>query len=312
MVQDPFMAFEVMAYTATPHDRVPGRRGDPAWVVAQLDADDTRVVPSWRDRALLDADGHPVTLVGEAARTATAAADQLVLLGLDGATPVFAADLSGATEAEALALTTAASSADLRALVGTLTDSVAATHAYARGLLYWHRQTRFCGACGGRTASVQAGHVRECQSPGCERQLFPRIEPAVIALIESPDPQPRCLLARHRGAGPDSFSLLAGFVEVGESLESAVRREAAEEAGVTVSSVAYRGSQAWPFPAGLMIGFVGRAVDSTIEVDGDELVEARWFTRAEVIERIVDGPGSGPVDSIGGRLLRSWAGLDHE
>jgi NAD+ diphosphatase len=304
------MAFEVMAYTATPHDRVPGRRGDPAWVVAQLDADDTRVVPSWRDRALLDADGHPVTLVGEAARTATAAADQLVLLGLDGATPVFAADLSGATEAEALALTTAASSADLRALVGTLTDSVAATHAYARGLLYWHRQTRFCGACGGRTASVQAGHVRECQSPGCERQLFPRIEPAVIALIESPDPQPRCLLARHRGAGPDSFALLAGFVEVGESLESAVRREAAEEAGVTVSAVAYRGSQAWPFPAGLMIGFVGRAVDSTIEVDGDELVDARWFTRAEVIERIVEGPGSGPVDSIGGRLLRSWAGLD--
>jgi NAD+ diphosphatase len=310
VVQDPGMAFEVMAYTATPHDRVPGRRGDPDWVVAQLAGDDTRVVPMWRDRALLDADGHPVTLTGEAARTVATAADQLVLLGLDGATPVFAADLSGATEAEALALTTAASSADLRALVSTLTDSVAATHAYARGLLYWHRQTRFCGACGGRTASVQAGHVRECQSPGCERQLFPRIEPAVIALIESPDPQPRCLLARHRGAGPDSFALLAGFVEVGESLESAVRREAAEEAGVTVSAVAYRGSQAWPFPAGLMIGFVGRAVDSTIEVDGDELVDARWFTRAEVIERIVEGPGSGPVDSIGGRLLRSWAGLD--
>lgn len=304
------MAFEGMAYTGTSHDRVPGRRGDPDWVVAQLARDDVHVVPIWRDRALLDADGRPLTLVGEAAHAVSAVADQLALLGLDDATPVFAADLTSATEADALALTTATSTADLRALVGTLTDSTAGTLAYARGLLYWHRQTRFCGVCGSRTTSIQGGHVRVCQSLECGRQLFPRIEPAVIVLIESPDPEPRCLLARHNGARPDSLSLLAGFVEIGESLEAAVRREAAEEAGVTVGAVTYRGSQAWPFPAGIMIGFVGRAVSSAIQVDGDELLDARWFTRAEVIERIVDGPGSGPIDSIGGRLLRSWAGLD--
>jgi NAD+ diphosphatase len=87
-----------------------------------------------------------------------------------------------------------------------------------------------------------------------------------------------------------------------------VRREVAEEAGVTVGSVTYRGSQAWPFPAGLMVGFFAAATDATIAVDGVELVEARWFTRAEVVDRIVNGPGSGPPDSIGGHLLRSWAG----
>jgi NAD+ diphosphatase len=132
----------------------------------------------------------------------------------------------------------------------------------------------------------------------------------VIAVVESPGPAPRCLLARHQGAGPDGFALLAGFVEIGESLEGAVRREVAEEAGVTVGAVTYRGSQGWPFPAGLMIGFVAQATDETIAVDGAELLEARWFTRDQVVERIVNGVGSGPSDSIGGRLLRSWAGVD--
>jgi NAD+ diphosphatase len=151
--------------------------------------------------------------------------------------------------------------------------------------------------------------VRVCAGPDCGRQLFPRIEPAIIVLVESPGRQPRCLLARHHGAGPDGFSLIAGFMEIGESLEGTVRREVAEEAGVKVGAVTYRGSRAWPFPAGLMVGFGARAVDDTIAVDGSELLEARWFTRDELLERIVAGPGAGPEDSIGGHLLRSWAGL---
>jgi NAD+ diphosphatase len=132
-------------------------------------------------------------------------------------------------------------------------------------------------------------------------------DPAI--LVESPAPERRCLLARHHGAGSDRFSLLAGFVQIGESLEGAVRREVAEEAGVAVGEVTYPGSQGWPFPAGLMVGFVARALDERINVDGRELQEARWFTRAEVVDRIVAGPGSGPADSIGGWLLRSWAGV---
>ncbi|GIJ80723.1 NAD+ diphosphatase [Micromonospora phaseoli] len=303
------MIFNGLAYTATPHDRAASLRTDPDWVADQLRRDDSRVLPMWRDRPLLTAAGRPATLTGASGRTLVAAAGQTTLLGLDGPTAIFAADLSEADEADALQLGAAHASADLRSLAGTLPATLAATLAYARGLLYWNRHTRYCGTCGAATASAHAGHLRVCRSPTCGRQHFPRIEPAVLVLVESPGPQPHCLLARHHGAAADGFSLLAGFVEIGESLEGAVRREVAEEAGVRIGQVTYRSSQGWPFPAGLMVGFVARAVDETIAVDGAELVEARWFTRAEIVERIVHGPGSGPVDSIGGWLLRSWAGL---
>ncbi|GIF45623.1 NADH pyrophosphatase [Asanoa ferruginea] len=294
----------MLAYSATPGDRAASLRTDPAWVDSQLGRADTRVLPMWRDRPLMSAAGTPRTLTGPLAKAVLAAASQTVLLS----TAVFAADLSDVTEEEALRLAGAEESADLRGLVNSLPGTELATLAYARGLLFWNRNARFCGSCGGATETAHAGHLRLC--PACDRLHFPRIEPAVIALVESPDPQPRCLLARHQGAGPDGFALLAGFVEIGESLEGAVRREIREEAGVTLGEVTYRGSQGWPFPAGLMIGFVAQATDEQVTVDGSELVEARWFTRAEVVERIVNGPGSGPPDSIGGWLLRSWAGLD--
>lgn len=303
------MAFDDLAYTGTTHDRVPGRRTDPEWVAGQLSRSDVRLVPMWRDRCLIGA-GESVVAVGGRGREIATAADETVLLGLDDGTPVFAADLSTADEAAALETCAALSSADVRTLTAGLPRSLAATLAYARGLLHWNRHTRFCGSCGGSTRSSHAGHLRECTDPGCGRLLFPRIEPAVIMLVQGPGAEPRCLLARHHGAGPDNFSLLAGFVEIGEGLENAVRREAAEEAGVTVGTVAYRGSQGWPFPSGLMIGFVGQALDERIDVDGSELLEARWFTRGEVVERILNGPGPGPTDSIGGWLLRSWAGLE--
>lgn len=303
------MAIDDLAYIRTPHDRVPHRRADPVWVTEQLARDDIRVVPLWRDRCLLD-DGGPVVTGGDAGRRLVATAGETVLLGLDAEAPVFAADLSAVAEPAVLDLCGARSSADLRTLAPALPSALAATLAYARGLTHWNRNTRFCASCGSPTGSVQAGHVRVCGGPECGRLLFPRIEPAVIMLIESPGPEPRCLLARHHGAGADDFALLAGFVEIGESLEGTVRREVAEEAGVAVGAVTYRGSQGWPFPAGVMIGFVGQALDERIDVDDAELVEARWFTRAEVVDRIETGPGAGPADSIGGWLLRSWAGLD--
>jgi NAD+ diphosphatase len=299
------MVIEDLPYTSTPYDRAADRRADPAWVTAQLARPDLRVVPVWRDRCLTR-DGAPVTCTGPAVLEA---ADQTALLGLDEGVPVFAADLSDRTEAEALELCGGEATVDMRHLAASLPPPVAATFAYARGLLYWNRLSRFCGTCGSSTASVHAGHTRQCTGPECGRQLFPRIEPAVIVLVEGPGPEPRCLMARHQGAGPNGFALVAGFVEIGESLEGAVRREVAEEAGVAVGDVTYLGSQGWPFPAGLMVGFRGRALDDTIDVDGAELLEARWFTREQVVERIVNGPGSGPVDSIGGRLLRTWAGL---
>jgi NAD+ diphosphatase len=233
------------------------------------------------------AGGGPVNL--------TTSRREAVFLG-EGTVGVFVVDLSDVDEAGALREAGADEAVDIRGLFTGLDPQEAATLAYARGMLHWARNQRFCGACGAGTAAEQAGHVLRCQ--GCRKMHFPRIEPAVIMLVESPDRR-CCLLARHRGA--TAFSTLAGFLEIGESLEDAVRRELAEEAGVRVSDVAYQASQAWPFPSGLMVGFRALAETTEFAVDHDELDEARWFTRAEV-----RALGDGRPDSIESYLVGRW------
>jgi NAD+ diphosphatase len=179
----------------------------------------------------------------------------------------------------------------------------AAALAYARGLLRWHRDQRFCGACGAPSVPGDGGHQRTCT--GCGRLLFPRIEPAVIVAVEAPGTPPRCLLGRPAGAEPGAFALIAGFVDIGESLEDAVPREVAEETGVPVGEVRYAGSQAWPYPAGLMVGFRARAASDAIRVDEHELAEARWFTRAGLAAHRDARPRT-HGDSIGSYLLDAW------
>jgi NAD+ diphosphatase len=279
-------------------DRAAGWRGDRNWLDRQLGSPNRAVIPLWQDRFLVR-DDRVVRL--------REVAGEPVFLGLDGTAPVFAADLSALTEAEALAATGAAATADLRGLVARLPHAEAAVLGYARGLCHWHREQRYCAACGARTRADDGGHMQVCT--GCDRQHFPRIQPAVITLVEAPGDPARCLLGRHAGAGPDSYSLLAGFVEVGEALEDAVRREVAEEAGVVVGEVTYQASQAWPFPAGLMAGFRARAVSDTIHADGAELLEARWFTRAELRARRDARGHLGRLDSIDHLILESWLDL---
>ena len=229
-----------------------------------------------------------------------------LLLGLDGAVGLFALDLSALDEQHAVELTGADRVGDLRAFAGTTSAADAAILAYARGLVYWNRHQQFCGTCGAATLSRHGGHLRVCGNESCAQLHFPRIAPAVITLVESAGPPQRCLLARHNGSAPDGYALLAGFVEIGESLEDAVRREVAEETGVRVETVEYVASQAWPFPAGLMAGFRATAAGESITPDGQEILEARWFTRAELAQRAASGRPLGRVDSIDRHLLRAW------
>jgi NAD+ diphosphatase len=294
-----------MPYSGLGLDRASGRRTDPRWVERLRTAAGTRVIPLWQDRCLVR-DGAPVVLSAGAAGEVFGAAGDPVLLGLDGPSAVFAADLSTLAQVDAAALVGADTASDVRGLVTNLTPDEAGVLAYARGILHWHRNQRFCGMCGGPTDPRDGGHQRICRS--CGRLLFPRIEPAVIVLVELPGEPWRCLLGRHEGGGAESYGTLAGFVEIGESLEDAVRREVAEEAGVTVGEVTYQASQAWPFPAGLMIGFRARAVSAAIEVDGAELLDARWFTAADLHARMAaSGPaGLFRVDSIGKFLVETW------
>jgi len=291
------------AYSGGHLDRAGTLRADPSWIERRLADPRVRVIPLWQSRCLIGP-GGPVRLVGADAAKVLAADAEPVFLGLTSADePVFAVDLSDVAEPEALAAASADRVLDVRAMAGELDPAEVAIQAHARGMLHWRRNQRHCGSCGARTRSRADGGVRICT--GCGRELYPQLHPAVIAVVESPDGR-SCLLARHCGAGPDGFSLLAGFVDVGESLEDAVRREVFEETGVHVGEVAYLASQAWPFPAGLMVGFRARALSEQVTVDPVEIEEARWFTRDELRQRQAAGGTFGRVDSVDRLLMQAW------
>jgi len=181
---------------------------------------------------------------------------------------------------------------------------------HAIGLAEWLWATRHCPRCGGALESRQAGHVLHCTS--CGRDQFPRSDPAVIMLVTDGEPggaDERALLGRSPAWPEGRYSTLAGFVEPGETMEDAVRREVEEETGVKVGEVSYFGSQPWPLPASLMVGFTGRAVETVIDVDGSEIEDARWFTREQMRAEAEAGtlvlPGG---VSISRSLVESWYG----
>lgn len=175
--------------------------------------------------------------------------------------------------------------------------------AYAKALLLWQSRARFCGACGAATQLVLAGHCARCRNQDCGLRHFPRTDAAIIVLVQNGD---RALLGRQRNWKPGRWSTLAGFVEPGESLEDAVRRELDEEAGVHLTQVDYHSSQPWPFPGALMVGFRAVAAGPEIKV-GYELEDARWFEAAELVAAVHSGTMNlPPAISISRRLIMDW------
>ncbi|WP_321448762.1 NAD(+) diphosphatase [uncultured Cohaesibacter sp.] len=199
-------------------------------------------------------------------------------------------------------------------LHGMLPNDQLGAIAQARGLLNWHDTHPYCSRCGSKTVVTLGGARRDC--PNCSAVHFPRTDPAVIMLVLHKDDAgvERCLLAHHtRFTGP-IYTTLAGFMEQGETIEAAVRREVFEESAIRVGAVRYMASQPWPFPASLMIGCYGEALSSDITVDPTELTDARWFTRDEVRTLMDRGTDSdlphtpGPF-SIAAWLIRSWVNM---
>jgi NAD+ diphosphatase len=190
---------------------------------------------------------------------------------------------------------------DLRLAALSLPQVDAGYAAYARALVHWHRQHRYCGQCGAPTAIEIGGHRRRCGS--CDLAQFPRLDPAIIVLVEHAG---RVLLGRQPGWPARRYSVLAGFVEPGESLEDALRREVLEESGVAVTECEYHSSQPWPFPASLMLGFTARAASDQL-CFGDELEHAAWFSPAELLAAVVAGEIRLPPPlSLSARLLQDW------
>ncbi len=194
---------------------------------------------------------------------------------------------------------------DLRAAGERLDATGAGLMTSAVAVANWHDLHPRCARCGSPTRVTAAGWSRTC--PHCGAQHFPRTDPAVIMAVV--DEEDRLLLG-HQKSWPDKrYSTLAGFVEAGESLEAAVRREVYEESGVRVGEVSYRGSQPWPFPASLMLGFRAQALSTTITVDGDEIANARWWTREELTIDVASGDVLLPPPvSIARRLVEEWYG----
>jgi len=217
----------------------------------------------------------------------------------------FALDISSlrTPESEA-ALSGSRSLGDARIVLSQLSPNLLEMCLYGRALVLWHARHRFCSVCGHESRPRQGGHTRVCARESCKAEHFPRTDPCVLVLVCDGD---RCLLARSKGWPEGMYSALAGFVEPGESLEQAVAREVMEEVSVQVGALRYAGSQPWPFPASLMVGYVAQARSRELRVDPHELEAARWVTRAELQDPRAHGFFVPEPIAIAGKLIAAFA-----
>jgi NAD+ diphosphatase len=304
------MARRVNFYATGEFDRSAERREDVAWIRARLADPRSRFHPVWRGRNFVSDVAVPraVTLNAAEHGSLISAAGAVVLLGTEAETAHFLVDVSHLDEPAATALGQAV---DLRAVGALLPQREGALLAYARGLAYWHERHRFCGACGSPTEPKAAGHQRQCTNPECGIVQFPRTDPAVIMRVTHKGASgDRILMARQAVWPQGMHSVLAGFVEPGESLEDAVAREVLEEVGLRLTRIRYFGSQPWPFPSSLMLGFSAEAVDDQFVVDAKELESAQWMSRTDLLNSPEDSTFKLPRrDSISWRLIEDWLRL---
>ncbi len=290
-------------------DRAESRRRDGDWLAAQLESEASRFLPFWRLQVLVKEGGDPeLAWARSELREHARPGSEPVLLGVRDEVAHFALDVSSLEKpVPTLGLSGVARFSEVRGAAAQLSADDAAVVAQARALLYWHARHGFCAVCGSKTTSRQGGMVRECDD--CDAEHFPRTDPVVIMVVHDGE---RCLLGRQAAWPARMFSALAGFVEPGETLEEAVRREVQEETGVRVGDVRYWACQPWPFPCSLMIGCHGRAESVDIEVDNHELAEARWFSREEIAKALAEpGPERElfvpPPLAIAHHLIKAWS-----
>ena len=285
-------------------DRAAQFRADDAWQGAR------RAMPS--SQVMWVCEGTSPMLVTDASATliltpANEVDAEMTFLGLDGDdVAYFAAHVDDHQEAR---VDPNALWKNLRAVGALLDDRDAGVMVTAVAIDNWMRTHRHCPRCGGDTRISNAGWSRVCLTDGTDH--FPRTDPAIIVLVTDADD--RALLGRQAVWQEGFFSTLAGFVESGESAEAALRREVFEESGVTISTdpadIVYLGSQPWPFPCSLMLGYHAKAIDPTINVDGSEIVEAMWISRAELLAACEKGEVRLPPSiSIARKLIERWYG----
>ena len=281
-------------------DRSGELRKDADWLTDALTSPDSRFVAVWNEKFLVGGDPAGTVLLESHQLDGAASENELIFLGIFRDNPTFAIKIDG----DNTPFQELGEFQELRYLGTVLPPDEANLVAHARALVLWHASQVFCGTCGSAARPGAAGNSRICMNDNCGREIFPRVDPAIIVLVEDGD---RCLLGRQQAWPEGRYSTIAGFVEPGESLEDAVRREVYEETNIRVGKVTYHSSQPWPFPSSLMLGFTAEATTTDIELNDGELEDARWFPREDLLS---DFPKLPFRISIARRLVDDWLGLE--
>jgi NAD+ diphosphatase len=296
-----------LGYTASLLDRMAQRRDDEAAIKKLSEHERAGVHVIGGELIVLKNAGEMCDpLFSPAEARALGAMRETVFLGTVNEAPRFGFGLDPQT-AEALKVRSDLKVTDLRSIAvqGLVGADDLPPLAEAKAVLGWHARHRFCPNCSSPTQAVQAGWRRDC--PVCKMQHFPRTDPVVIMLVISGE---RCVLGRSQRFAPTMWSCLAGFIEPGETIEEAVRREVLEEAGITCGRVKYFASQPWPFPSSLMIGCHAQALSDSIVIDHEELEGARWFDREELAAMLrrqhKDGLTTPPPVAIAHHIIRDF------
>lgn len=293
-------------FANNPLTRINNEKDQSAFIKERLADANSLIIPLWR--------GDPLVANGAAAFLSAAALAEfpkdasVVFLGMQNGASYFGVDVSKAETAEAAPFADIGEYMPLRAAAAALSRDEIAIIGHARWLFEWHRRHNFCANCGAPTNVIAGGAKRIC--PDCGAEHFPRSDPVAIVLAVNED---HCLLGRGPHFPPGFLSALAGFIEAGETPEEAARREIFEEAGVTLTDVRYQFSQPWPFPASLMMGFIADAEDRTLNLDTDEIEEAKWIPLDD-IRALLKGEERGgvflpPKFTIARQLIERWADL---
>ncbi len=297
----------VHRFAGNPLDRADVQRRDDSWLAAAQSNPDSRFLP-FHNLDVLLAEGGTLGWRPASDFQFLGVETPPVFLGLADGIAHFAIDISELDQPRALlGLQDGWRFGDCRMAAMSMPAEDTGIVAQARAQLGWHLTHRFCSKCGAPTQQHKGGHVRRC--PQCRAEHFPRTDPVAIMVIYDDH---RCLLGQPKGplVRMGMYSALAGFVDQGESIEEAVRREVREEAGIEVGEVRYHSSQPWPFPSSLMIGCLGRALTTDISIDDEEMADVRWFTRSDIVAALADSnpqlkvPGS---LAIAHHLVKSWA-----
>lgn len=300
-----------ITFTGSRLDRAAHYRKDSDWLADKLKDPSSRFLSMHSLKGLIDLTGGPAIDWRGAAdvRPFIDAGACVIFLGIADFACHFAIDVSAIENPKKPPNADWGKFIDVRSIAGQLRPGDSGALAQARSMIDWHNRHGFCAVCGCSTKSVESGYSRKCENPDCKASHFPRTDPVVIMMITKGD---KCLLGRGPHFPKGNYSCLAGFIEPGETIEQAVRREVFEEAGIKVGDVGYLASQPWPYPSSLMIGCSGEALSEEITIDSEELEDARWFTKAQAIEMLSHSETMTgevrmpPALSLAHQLAKAW------